>query len=115
MTDTLLLNRIGRKGVPVFGLVTSADILLIEWWKGLFSDILVGLSRCKICSVLRDDIVTIWNMNDPEKVSVVALLCSPKLNMVSQHLRSPNFLSLATVLVQDLHDKTKYFYSLSET
>jgi hypothetical protein len=45
--------------------------ILLGWWSALFSDILIHLSMRAICGTLHRDIVGIWNMNDPEKVTDV--------------------------------------------
>ncbi|KAJ7740165.1 hypothetical protein B0H16DRAFT_1274426, partial [Mycena metata] len=62
-----------------------------RYWRGLISDIFLGLTMRSVLEVLQKDIVNVWNMHDPEK-----------------HLQKPEFLALLSVLVEDLSDEATY-------
>ncbi|KAJ7900831.1 hypothetical protein B0H13DRAFT_2516212 [Mycena leptocephala] len=68
-----------------------------RYWRGLLSDIFLGFSTRSVLDVLRKDIVNVWNMPDPEN-----------------HLKKPEFLSLLSVLVEDLSDEPTNNYPLTE-
>ncbi|KAJ7117059.1 hypothetical protein C8R44DRAFT_983342 [Mycena epipterygia] len=68
-----------------------------RYWRGLLSDIFLGFSIKSVLDVLQKDIVNVWNMHDPEN-----------------HLRKPEFLSLLSVLVEDLSDEDTNNYPLTE-
>jgi len=57
----------------------------LGYWRGLFSDVFIGLSVQKLITVLRKDIVTVWNLNDRDEL-----------------LLSDRFLERLTILVEDL-------------
>ncbi|KAJ7733115.1 hypothetical protein B0H16DRAFT_1426817 [Mycena metata] len=68
-----------------------------RYWRGLISDIFLGLTMRSVLEVLQKDIVNVWNMHDPEK-----------------HLQKPEFLALLSVLVEDLSDEATNNYPLTE-
>ncbi|KAJ6478667.1 hypothetical protein DFH09DRAFT_430909 [Mycena vulgaris] len=68
-----------------------------RYWRGLLSDIFLGFSMRIVLDVLQQDIVNVWNMHDPEN-----------------HLKKPEFLSLLSVLVEDLSDEAANNYPLTE-
>ncbi|KAJ7765639.1 hypothetical protein B0H16DRAFT_1367341 [Mycena metata] len=68
-----------------------------RYWRGLLSDIFLGFSMRSVLDVLQKDIVNVWNMPDPEN-----------------HLKKPEFLSLLSVLVEDLSDEATNNYPLTE-
>ncbi|KIJ28180.1 hypothetical protein M422DRAFT_270584 [Sphaerobolus stellatus SS14] len=67
------------------------------YWRGLLSDIFVGLSMRKVLDLLHKDIINVWNMEDP-----------------NGHLQKPEFLALLSVLVEDLSDQEINNYPLTE-
>ncbi|KAJ6512357.1 hypothetical protein DFH09DRAFT_1197268 [Mycena vulgaris] len=68
-----------------------------RYWRGLLSDIFMGFSMRSVLEVLQRDIVNVWNMNDPEN-----------------YLNHPEFLSLLSVLVEDISDEAMNKYPLTE-
>ncbi|KAF8146100.1 hypothetical protein K438DRAFT_1870589 [Mycena galopus ATCC 62051] len=68
-----------------------------RYWRGLLSDIFLGFSMRSVLDVLLQDIVNVWNMPDPEN-----------------HLKRPEFLSLLSVLVEDLSDEAAHNYPLTQ-
>ncbi|KAJ7225083.1 hypothetical protein C8J57DRAFT_1481857 [Mycena rebaudengoi] len=71
-----------------------------RYWRGLLSGIFLGFSMRTVLDVLQQDIVNVWNMHDPEN-----------------YLRKPEFLSLLSVLVEDLSDEAVVYrdnYSLTD-
>ncbi|KAJ6602021.1 hypothetical protein DFH09DRAFT_1302183 [Mycena vulgaris] len=68
-----------------------------RYWRGLLSDIFLGFSMRIVLDVLQQDIVNVWSMHDPEN-----------------HLKKPEFLSLLSVLVEDLSDEAANNYPLTE-
>ncbi|KAF8064235.1 hypothetical protein FPV67DRAFT_1671980 [Lyophyllum atratum] len=67
-----------------------------KYWRGVFSDILIGVTIKALLQVLQTDIVNVWQMEDPEN-----------------HLKKPEFLALLSVLVEDLSDESRGTYSLT--
>ncbi|KAJ7710261.1 hypothetical protein B0H14DRAFT_3021770 [Mycena olivaceomarginata] len=68
-----------------------------RYWRGLFSDILLGFTMRSVLNVLQRDIVNVWNMHDP-----------------NSHLQAPEFLALLSVLVEDLSDEATNDYPLTK-
>ncbi|KAJ7640907.1 hypothetical protein B0H17DRAFT_1216470 [Mycena rosella] len=68
-----------------------------RYWRGLISDIFLGLTMRSVLDVLQKDIVNVWNMHDPEK-----------------HLQKPEFLALLSAVVEDLSDEATNNYPLTE-
>ncbi|KAJ7721218.1 hypothetical protein B0H14DRAFT_3007863 [Mycena olivaceomarginata] len=46
----------------------------VRYWRGLISDIFLGFTMRNVLEVLQKDIDNVWNMDDPEKSSCLALL-----------------------------------------
>jgi hypothetical protein len=65
-----------------------------------------------VLEVLQKDIVNVWNMHDPEKVSDIQIAWEPPPLFLAnvQHLQKPEFLALLSALVEDLSDEATYAY-----
>ncbi|KDR71761.1 hypothetical protein GALMADRAFT_159184 [Galerina marginata CBS 339.88] len=68
-----------------------------KYWHGLFSDIFLGFTMRRLLDVLQKDIVNVWNMDDPK-----------------DHLKTPEFIALLSVLVEDLSDENRDNYPLTQ-
>ncbi|KAE9386273.1 hypothetical protein BT96DRAFT_981800 [Gymnopus androsaceus JB14] len=76
---------IPQRAEAVLNIKASTRIGRKRYWRGLFSDVFIGLSVQKLITVLCKDIVTVWNLNDRDEL-----------------LLSDRFLERLTVLVEDL-------------
>ncbi|KIJ41354.1 hypothetical protein M422DRAFT_31745 [Sphaerobolus stellatus SS14] len=96
--DRWIEMAIAQRSSAKSSIEASVKIGRKRYWRGLFSDLLAGVTMIRLLDVLQRDIVNVWNLHDPE-----------------QHLIRPEFLALLSVLVEDLSgEQSKNNYPLTE-